>query len=63
MLMTAQGLLDEAQLKRTIGFEEDAQSLTVWVEWRLNGELVRRDAWCIVKDVGEAAEAVAAAMS
>ena len=63
MINTTHGLLDPATLKRTIGFDEDPQSYTVWVEWRLNGELVRRDAWCIVKEVGVAAEAIAAAIS
>jgi hypothetical protein len=56
---TTHGLVDESRLARTVGFEDRPTEFVVWVEWRLDGELVRRDAHCILKQPSVVADAIA----
>lgn len=37
MIKTTHGLKDEAELARTVGFEDRPGEFVVWVEWRLMG--------------------------
>jgi hypothetical protein len=46
---TTHGLVDEQLLARTVGFEDRPNEFVIWVEWRLNDELVRRDAHLVLK--------------
>jgi hypothetical protein len=55
---TTKGYVEEDTLSRTVGFEDRPDEMVVWVEWRLDGELVRRDAHVILKKLVDAAEAV-----
>lgn len=68
MIKTTKGLVEEATLDRTVGFEDRPHEFVVWVEWRLKdgprderglAELVRRDAHVILKQPSAAATAVA----
>lgn len=56
---TTLGLQDETLLARTVGFEDRPNEFVVWVEWRLDAELVRRDAHVIVKHPSVVADALA----
>jgi len=49
LILTTRGEVDETQLARTVGFEDRPDEFVVWVEWRLDNELVRRDAHVILK--------------
>lgn len=60
---TTQGYVDEADLARTVGFEDRPDEFVVWVEWRSAGELVRRDAHVILKKVVDAADAATGGIS
>ncbi len=55
---TTLGLRDEADLARTLGFEERPTEFVVWVEWRLGDELVRRDAHVILKEATVTADSI-----
>lgn len=57
---TTKGLVDVNALARTVGFEDRPPEFVVWVEWRLDGELVRRDAHVILKEPTVIADALAA---
>lgn len=57
---TIKGPVEESALARTVGFEDRPAEFVVWVEWRLNGELVRRDAHVILKQASVVADAIAA---
>lgn len=50
MITTTRGPIDEALLARTVGFEDRPREFVVWVEWKLDAELVRRDAHVILKE-------------
>lgn len=49
---TTKGLVEESALARTLGFEDRPDQIALWVEWRLEGELVRRDAFPLPKEAG-----------
>lgn len=55
---TTHGMIEEAALARTLGFEERPREFVVWVEWRLGDELVRRDAHVILKEASVTADAL-----
>jgi hypothetical protein len=55
---TTRGLQEESTLARTLGFEERPTEFVVWIEYRLNGELVRRDAHVILKQASVSADAL-----
>ncbi len=57
-ITTTKGPIDESVLARTVGFEDRPSEFVVWVEWRLDGELVRRDAHVILKETSAVAGAV-----
>jgi len=59
-ILTTHGDVDESQLARTVGFEERPTEFVVWVEYRLDGELVRRDCHVILKQAAVQSEATAA---
>jgi hypothetical protein len=63
LINTTHGLLEEATLARTVGFEDRPNEFVVWVEWRLGEELVRRDAHCILKRMSVEAAGIAAALT
>lgn len=42
-ILTTKGLLDEAVLVKTEGMLDNDNEHTTWQEWRLDGELVKRD--------------------
>lgn len=58
MINTTQGPMDEALLARTVIFEDRPTEFVVAVEWRFEGELVRRDAHVILKDPSPIATAI-----
>lgn len=62
LIRTTHGPIDESQLARTVGFEDRPTEFVVWVEWRLAGELVRRDAHLILKEATATAEALVASL-
>ena len=43
LLYTTKGEIDESLLVRTEGVDENDNERAEWVEYRLDGELVRRD--------------------
>ena len=55
---TIHGPLEESTLARTVGFEERPREFVVWVEWRKDDELVRRDAHLILKEPSVVATAL-----
>lgn len=59
MINTTHGLLEESSLARTVGFEDRPNEFVVWVEWKLEDELVRRDAHVILKQASAVADAIA----
>lgn len=59
-IKTTLGLMDESDLARTVGFEDRPNEFVVWVEWRYQGELVRRDAHVVLKEASAIADALAA---
>lgn len=44
-VFTTHGLVDRSQLELTPVISESPTAVEVALEWRLNGELVRRDLW------------------
>jgi hypothetical protein len=58
-MLTTKGQVDELYLERTVGFEDRPKEFVVWVEWRLEGELVRRDAHVILKEATVATDLLA----
>ena len=52
MIRTTQGDLDESALARTLGFEDRPDTYVLWVEWRHDNVLVRRDAFPSTKTLG-----------
>jgi len=63
LIRTTKGEIEEADLRRTVGFEDRPEEFVVWVEYRdASGELVRRDAHCILKYPTAIADAIAGGM-
>lgn len=62
LLNTTEGLLEEATLLRTLGFEERPTEFVIWVEWKLEDKLVRRDAHVILKQGSVVADALTASL-
>jgi len=58
LINTIHGPLEETSLARTVGFEDRPTEFVVWVEWKLEGELVRRDAHVILKQPSATADAL-----
>ena len=58
IVQTTRGPLDDSTLNRTLGFEERPAEFVVWIEYRLDGELVRRDAHVILKQASVTADAL-----
>lgn len=44
MIETTLGLIDEAELVKRVGREEDDNEIVNWVEYRKDGEIVHRSA-------------------
>lgn len=42
-IYTTKGMMDDALLERTDGKLDNENEHTIWTEYRLNGEIVRRD--------------------
>ena len=59
LIHTTHGLREEATLARTVGFEDRPTEFVIWVEWRLEGELVRRDAHVVLKQPSVTTNAIA----
>ena len=59
LIYTTHGEVDEATLARTVGFEDRPNEFVVWVEWRLDAVVVRRDAHVILKTPSVVADAIA----
>ena len=57
-ILTAIGLVDEADLARTVGFEDRPTEFVIWVEWRYDGEIVKRDAHVVLKAPSATADAI-----
>lgn len=57
---TTKGELDESLLLKTEGVIDNENELTLWTEYRLNGEIVRRDVHVTLKKAAVFAEAKAA---
>lgn len=59
-IFTTKGDIEESLLVKTDGFIDDAVEYTTWQEWRLDGELVKREAQIQLKlqveSSGETAE-------
>jgi hypothetical protein len=51
LISTTKGIIEESLLSRVVGIDDrsNANDIAVWIEWRLEGELVRRDAWVTLK--------------
>ena len=49
LIYTTLGEIDEALLERTDGELDNANEHTTWVEYRYNGEIVRRDVHVTLK--------------
>lgn len=63
-ILTTRGWMDEADLARTVGFEDRPYEFVIWVEWKASdGELVKRDAHVVLKQMSVEAAAVAAALA
>lgn len=62
LINTTEGLLEEATLLRTVGFEDRPQEFVIWVEWKLEDKLVRRDAHVILKKGSVVADALTASL-
>lgn len=58
-ILTTLGVVDEATLDRTVGFEDRPTEFVIWVEWRFAGELVKRDAHLVLKQPSVVADAIA----
>lgn len=58
LVRTIKGEVEEGQLARTVGFEDRPTQYAVWIEWRLEGELVRRDAFLLPKDTRPTVETI-----
>jgi hypothetical protein len=52
-LNTTKGLVDESSLQRTLGFEDRPDQYVVWIHWKLDGELVRAEAYPLLKSSGD----------
>jgi hypothetical protein len=50
LINTTRGPIEEHDLARKLGFEENPNEFVVWIEYRYEGELVRRDAHVIQKN-------------
>lgn len=62
LINTTKGPVEQADLARTVGFEDRPNEFVIWVEWRLGSELVRRDAHIVLKEPSVVADALAAAV-
>jgi hypothetical protein len=58
LINTIHGPREEADLTRTVGFEDRPNEFVIWVEWRQGEELVRRDAHVILKQPSATADAI-----
>ena len=63
IITTTKGPIEEALLERTTQFTDSPKEFVVSVEWRLAGELVRRDAHLILKQIPAMADAVVEALA
>jgi hypothetical protein len=59
IIRTIKGLQDTNNMARTLEFKENDNEFVLAIEWRLNGELVRRDAHVILKEPSVVADAIA----
>jgi len=59
-ILTTRGDVDESQLARTVGFEDRPTEFVVWVEYRIDNELVRRDCHVILKQAAVQSDLTAA---
>lgn len=50
--------IHEDECARTLGFEDRPDTYVIWVEWRFDGELVRRDHYPILKTLGHEIETI-----
>lgn len=57
-IRTTLGVVAEDSLQRTVGFEDRPSEFVVWVEWRRDGVIVRRDAHVILKEPSVVADAI-----
>lgn len=60
LVYTTQGHLPIGDLARTLNMQDTPNEIAVAVEWRYNGELVRRDAHVVLKEPSVVAAALAA---
>ena len=58
-IFTTKGMIEESLLVKTEGGHENENEILTWQEWRLNDELVKREAQMILKQGVEIATAVA----
>lgn len=58
LINTIHGPIEESTLARTVGFEDRPDEFVVWVEWRHETTLVRRDAHVILKRGSVIADAI-----
>jgi hypothetical protein len=52
-MLTTRGEVSEQELDRTVGVEDRPDALALWIEWRLAGELVKRDAFKLHKNTDD----------
>jgi hypothetical protein len=55
-ILTTHGMVDESTLIKTTGTIDNEVELTTWQEWRLDGEIVKREAQIRLKPLAETAE-------
>lgn len=61
-MRTTKGDIDESLLQKTTGVVEDDNERTIWTEYRLHDEIVRRDVHVTLKQPAVFAEADAASL-
>lgn len=59
MIFTTKGMLDEDTLVKTDGGIDNDNECTTWQEWRLDGEIVKRDLQVRLKKPAVFADGVA----
>lgn len=62
LINTIEGPQEETTLLRTVGFEDRPNEFVIWVEWRREDTLVRRDAHVILKQGSVVADALTASL-
>lgn len=55
-IFTTHGMVDETTLIKTEGTIDNEIELTTWQEWRLGGEIVKREAQIRLKPLAATAE-------